>query len=108
MQLSNSVSLHQQHLRFLLTEIYKSTDTLNPQFMWSYIKDREVLYNRRRGPVLFIIPAGSYGTDSVDFCGFLICNKLLNLVKCSRSISEFKNIIKKIGITDSGYMICRR
>ena len=33
LQLSNSVSmsLHQQHLRFLLTEIYKSTGTLSPQ-----------------------------------------------------------------------------
>ena len=30
LQLSNSVSLHQRHLRFLLTEIYKSTGTLNP------------------------------------------------------------------------------
>ena len=35
LQLSNSVSFHQQHLRFLKTEIYKSTGTLNPQFMWS-------------------------------------------------------------------------
>ena len=33
LQLSNSMSLHQQHLRFLLVEIYKSTGTLNPQFM---------------------------------------------------------------------------
>ena len=30
LQLSNSVSLHQRHLQFLLTEIYKSTGTLNP------------------------------------------------------------------------------
>ena len=30
LQLSNSVSLHQRHLRFLLTEIYKSAGTLNP------------------------------------------------------------------------------
>ena len=29
----NSVSLHQRHLRFLMTEINKSTGTLNPQFM---------------------------------------------------------------------------
>ena len=42
LQLNNSVSLHQQHLRFLLTEIYKSTGTLNPQFMWSYFKYRKV------------------------------------------------------------------
>ena len=33
LQLSNSVSLHQRHLQFLLKEIYKSTGTLNPQFM---------------------------------------------------------------------------
>ena len=38
LQLSNSMSLHQQHLRFLSTEIYKST----PMFMWSYFKYREV------------------------------------------------------------------
>ena len=30
LQLSNSVSFHQRHLQFLLTEIYKSTGTLNP------------------------------------------------------------------------------
>ena len=36
LQLSNSMSRHQRHLRFLLTEICKSTSTLDPQFMWSY------------------------------------------------------------------------
>ena len=34
LQLSNSVSLLQRHLQFLLREIYKSTGTLNPEFMW--------------------------------------------------------------------------
>ena len=38
LQLSNSVSLYQRHLRFLLTEIYKSIGALNPQFMWLYFK----------------------------------------------------------------------
>ena len=110
LQLSNSVSLHQRHLRFLLTEIYKSTGTLNPQFMWSYFKYRKVPYNLRRGPVLFIPPARStiYGTNSVHFLGSLIWNGLPNLVKSSRSISEFKNVIKKIGNIDCGCMICRR
>ena len=110
LQLSNRVSLHQRHLRFLLTEIYKSTGTLNPQFMWSYFKYRKVPYNLRRGPVLFIPPARStiYGTNSVHFLGSLIWNRLPNLVKSSRSISEFKNVIKKIGNTDCVCMICRR
>ena len=107
---ASCVSLRQQQLRFLLTEIYKSTGTLNPQFMWSYFKYRKVPYNLRWGPVLFIPPARStiYGTNSVHFLGSLIWNRLPNLVKSSRSISEFKNVIKKIGNIDCGCMICRR
>ena len=110
LQLSSSVYLHQRHLRFLLTEIYKSTGTLNPQFMWSHFKYRKVPYNLRRGPVLFISPARStiYGTNSVHFLGSLIFNGLPNIVKSSRSVSEFKNVIKKIGNIDCGCMICRR
>ena len=88
LQLSNSVFLHQRHLRFLWTEIYKSTGTLNSQFMWSYSKYRKVAQNLRRGPVLFIPLAKStiYGTNSVHFLGSLIWNRLPNLVKSSRSI----------------------
>ena len=110
LQLSNSVSLHQRHLQFLLTEIYKSTGTLNPQFMWSYFKYREAPYNLRRGPVFFIPPARStiYGTNSVHFCGSLIWNRLPNIVKSSRSMSEFKNVIKKIGNIDCGCITCSR
>ena len=32
---SNSVSIHQRHLRFLVTEIFKSISQINPEFMWS-------------------------------------------------------------------------
>ena len=107
LQLSNSVSLHQQHLQFLLTEIHNSTGILNPQFMWSYLKYGEVPYNLRRGPVLFIPPARSttYCTNSVHFLGSLIWK---HLVKSSRSISEFKNSIKKFGNIDCGCKIYRR
>ena len=110
LQLSNSVSLHQRHLQFLLTEIYKSTGTLNPQFMWSYFKYRKVPYDLRQGPVLFIPPTRStiYGINSAHFLGHLMWNRLSNLVKSSRSISEFKNVIKKIGNIDFGCMICCR
>ena len=81
LQLSNSVSLHQRHLRFLLTKIYKSTGNLNPEFMWSYFKYRKVPYDLRRGPLLSIPPARStiYGTNSVHFLWSLIWNRLPNL-----------------------------
>ena len=66
-------------------------------------------YNLRRGPALFIPPARSttYGTNSMHFRGSLIWNRLPNMLT-SRSISEFKNVIKKIGKIDCGCMICRR
>ena len=88
-------------------EIYNSTGTLNPEFMWSYFKYRKFPYNLRWGPILFISPARSsiYGSNSVHFSGSLIWNKLPNLVKSSRSISEFKNIINKMGNIDRGCMI---
>ena len=34
---SSSVSVHQRHLRFLVTQIYDSTTQINPKFMWPYI-----------------------------------------------------------------------
>ena len=76
------------------------------------LKYRDVRYNLRRGPALFIPSARStilliYGANSVDFRGSLIQNKLPNLAKSGRSISEFKNIIKKIENIDSGCMMCR-
>ena len=33
---SSSVSVHERHPGFLVTEIYKSTTQINPEFMWPY------------------------------------------------------------------------
>ena len=42
---SSSVSVHQEHLRFLVTEIYKSTKQINPEFMWPYFTYNNISYN---------------------------------------------------------------
>ena len=47
---SNTVSVHQRHLRFLMTEMYKSISQLNPEFMWSYFTHKDMPYNLRKGP----------------------------------------------------------
>ena len=96
------MSLDQWHLRLLSTEI--------SPLMWLYFKYREIPYDLRRDPALFTPPARSsiYSTNSVHFRGSLILNKLPNLIKSSRSISEFKNMIKKIKNIDCGCMIYRR
>ena len=96
------MSLHGLHLRLLLTEIHF--------FMRPCFKYRQVPYNLRRGPVRFTPPRRSsiYSTNSVHFHGSLIWNKLPNLVKSTRSIPEFKNILKKIGNIDCGCMMSRK
>ena len=40
---SNTVSVHQRHLRFLMTGIYKSISLLNLEFMWSYSRIKTCL-----------------------------------------------------------------
>ena len=42
---SNTVSVHQRRLRFLMIEIYKSISQLNPQFMWSFFTHKDIPYN---------------------------------------------------------------
>ena len=49
---SNIVSVHQILLRFLVTEIYKITPQLNPEFMWSNSTHKEMPDNLRKGPML--------------------------------------------------------
>ena len=57
LELSETVSIHQRHLRFLVTEVYKSTSYLNPKFMCSFFAHKETPYNLRKGQVLSLPPA---------------------------------------------------
>ena len=44
---SNSVSIHQRHLRFFVTEIFKSISQINPEFMWSFFEQKKLSYQCR-------------------------------------------------------------
>ena len=57
---SNTVSIYQRHLRFLVTEIYKSISQLNPEFMWSYFTHKDMPYNLQKGPFLGLPKAHSF------------------------------------------------
>ena len=109
LELSETVSIHQRHLRFLVTEVYKSTSYLNPKFMCSFFTHKEIPYNLRKGQVLSLPPARStyYGTNSVHFRGSLIWKNLPNYIKSSRSVCEFKNNTKNFRDIDCGCLICR-
>ena len=94
------VSVHQRYLRFLVTEIYKSTTQINPEFMWSYFTYNNITYNLRKGPILYLPSTHStyYGTNSVHFRGSLIWNNLPSDIKSSKSVSEFKPKLRTLEI----------
>ena len=90
LELSETVSIHQRHLRFLVTKVYKSTSYLNPKC--SFFTHKEIPYNLRKGQVLSLPPSRStyYGTNSVHFRGSIIWNNLPSYIKSSRLVCEFK------------------
>ena len=106
---SNSVSIHQRHLRFLLTEIFKSISQISPEFMWSFFKPKKLSYNLRKGPILNLPKTQStfYVTNVIHFRGSLVWNSLPAKVKSSNSIFEFKTKIKNLGNIDCGCLIWR-
>ena len=59
LNLNNSVSLHQRHLKFLVTEIFKSVPKENPKFMWSYFGGKNLSYDLRKGTSLLLPSAKS-------------------------------------------------
>ena len=105
---SSSVSVHQKHLHFLVTEIYKSMTQINPEFTWFYFSYNNISYNLWKGPILYFPSMRStyYGTNSVHFRGSLIWNNLPRDIKSSKSVSEFNTKIKNFGNIDYGCVIC--
>ena len=45
-------SIHQRHLQFLVTEIFKSISQINPEFMWLFFRPKNLSYNIREGATL--------------------------------------------------------
>ena len=45
LDLSNDVSIHQRHLRFLAIEVYKSYMNINHEFMWEFLNKNPAHYN---------------------------------------------------------------
>ena len=54
LELNNDLSIHQRHLRYLATEVFKSIMHLNPQFTWSYFKENSLPHNLRDGSKLVL------------------------------------------------------
>ena len=96
---SNDVSIHQKHLRFLATEVYKSLMNINPEFMWEFFNKNPVEYNLREGDIVYLPPArfSCYGINTLAFRGSLLWNSLPSNVKQSHNLEEFKLKLRNLG-----------
>ena len=107
LNLANSVSIRQRHLRILVTEIFKSVPKTNPKFMWSYFSSKNLSDNLRKAPSLSLTSAKStmYGENSVHFKCTFIWNNLPYFVKSSASVCEFKRNLKSLGSINCSCLI---
>ena len=100
------MSIHQSHLQFLVTEIFKSISQINPEFEWSFFKPKKLSDNLR----IINLPStqSTYcGTNAIHFRGSPIWNNLPAKVKSNNSVFELKTKIKNLGNIDCGCLICR-
>ena len=74
LSMNSDISIHQRHLRFLVTEVFKSVNNLNPHFMRDYFKMNFFPYDLRKGNTLHLLPAYStrHGINLLLFRGSLL------------------------------------
>ena len=92
---SNSISIHRGHLRFLVTETFKTKSQINPEFMWSFFKQKKLSYNFWKGPILNLPRTQSTycGTNAVHFRGSLVWDNLSAKINSDASLrNQYKFI----------------
>ena len=103
--MNDDISIHQNHLHFLATEIFNkssifnSINNLNPQFMWNCFSFKLILYELRKGNVMHFPPVPStwHGINYLLFAGSLLGNTLPREIKESNSTEVFKAKLKEKG-----------
>ena len=67
-----------------MIEIFRSISETNPEFMWSFLKQKRLPYNLKKGPIINL-QSTYYGTNAVHFRGSLILNNFPAKVKSRNS-----------------------
>ena len=95
--MNRDVSIHQRHLRFLVAEVFKSINNLNPHFMQDYFKTIFFPHDLRKGNTLHLPPTHStcHGINSLLFRSSLLWNILPRKIKESLSTEKFTKRLKE-------------
>ena len=100
--LNRDISIHQKHLQFLATEVYKSVNNLNPQFMWNCFNFSTLPCKLRKGNKV------NLPETRTCFRRALLWNNPLRNVKEGQSVAEFKEKIKELGNLTCSCVMCRQ
>ena len=100
LQTSNYKDIHEVHLCFLLIEVYKTLNNLNPAFMQEFYKPKTVTYTLRNNKLLTLpsTKTNRFGTQSFIFQGCLLWNTIPSDIKSKLHLSTFKAALKSIDI----------
>ena len=101
--MNDDISIHQNHMHFLATEIFNkssmfsSINNLNPQFMWNCFSFKLILYELKKGNVMFFppVPSIGHGINYLLFSGSLLGKILPREIKESNSTEVFKAKLKE-------------
>ena len=92
LEYSGVVTIHTKHLQFLLIEIFKSLNKLNPSFMWNLFEKKTTKYNLKSVDTLKLQTTNTrkFGLNSIIFRGSILWNNIPNDIKTSKNLCEFK------------------
>ena len=108
LELSEAVSIQQQHVGFLVTEVYKSTSNLNSNFICSCFTQRETPHNIRKAQVIHTSCKINMSQNYLSVLQriLLVWNNSPNYIKSSKTVCELKNNINNFKDVNSGCLIC--
>ena len=83
--------IHHKDLQQLMTEVYKSQNSLSPGFMTDIFVEKDTPYNFRAGRTMMITKVSkNIGTNSIVFRVAQAWNKLPKALKECKSLNAFK------------------
>ena len=106
--MDSDVPIHQRDLSFLVTEVFKSVNNLNPHFMRDILGRYFPIWLKKENTLhIFSAHSSRHGINPLLFRGSLLWDSLPRETKESLSTEEFKKRLKEHGALPCSCVVCR-
>ena len=109
LKIDGSPGIHLRNLRFLMIEVFKSLNKLNPEFMWNLFQVKNISITLRRRKILALPSkdSKSKGTNNILYKACSLWNSIDNSTMCANNVNSFKKGISKWSGKQCCCKICR-